>query len=357
MSAAPNASGIYETSGGNPFYLLQLALMSGDSDGPSATRGSDGVPERDLGRDHRRARRTFDDGAPPGRGGRRRRRPIRARPRGDDSRDGGLASARGARRADRQRPRATRRGAAAIPFPTSPRTAGRLRVVPAGSAARRARPQRRRAGRTRRAGRRAGAPRRARRAPWRPGGGCGAARGRRGDRASRATERRALVQDRARPAARERATRRARRAPDGTRTSASRHRAVRGQPCCAARGNRLDAQRRHAVALEPRRRVCWDRAAPRAPRHRAHAADRRAAMGYRVRPRPCRGAHDPAGRRRLLPHGIRGDARVGRAGARRRAGPVGSAAHRCEHGGAGRRRRIPGRRCGRQGRAAPRRQH
>ena len=37
--------GIYETSGGNPFYLLQLALMIGDSNGPSATRGSDGVPE------------------------------------------------------------------------------------------------------------------------------------------------------------------------------------------------------------------------------------------------------------------------------------------------------------------------
>lgn len=36
---------IYETSGGNPFYLLELALMSGDSNGASATRGSDGVPE------------------------------------------------------------------------------------------------------------------------------------------------------------------------------------------------------------------------------------------------------------------------------------------------------------------------
>ena len=37
--------GIYETSGGNPFYLLQLSLMSADSNGPSTTRGSDGVPE------------------------------------------------------------------------------------------------------------------------------------------------------------------------------------------------------------------------------------------------------------------------------------------------------------------------
>jgi ATP/maltotriose-dependent transcriptional regulator MalT len=36
---------IYQTSGGNPFYLLQLASMSGDSDGSSAARGSDGVPE------------------------------------------------------------------------------------------------------------------------------------------------------------------------------------------------------------------------------------------------------------------------------------------------------------------------
>jgi ATP/maltotriose-dependent transcriptional regulator MalT len=37
---------IYETSGGNPFYLLQLALMSDrDRDGSSASRGSDGVPE------------------------------------------------------------------------------------------------------------------------------------------------------------------------------------------------------------------------------------------------------------------------------------------------------------------------
>ncbi len=36
---------IYETSGGNPFYLLQLALMAGDSDGPSAPGGSNGVPE------------------------------------------------------------------------------------------------------------------------------------------------------------------------------------------------------------------------------------------------------------------------------------------------------------------------
>ena len=37
--------GIYETSGGNPFYLLQLSLMSADSNDPSTTRGSDGVPE------------------------------------------------------------------------------------------------------------------------------------------------------------------------------------------------------------------------------------------------------------------------------------------------------------------------
>src|SRR6185312_3117768 len=37
--------GIYETSGGNPFYLLQLSLMSADSNGPSTARGSDGVPE------------------------------------------------------------------------------------------------------------------------------------------------------------------------------------------------------------------------------------------------------------------------------------------------------------------------
>jgi ATP/maltotriose-dependent transcriptional regulator MalT len=36
---------IYETSGGNPFYLLQLAVMTGHSNGPSAPRGSDGVPE------------------------------------------------------------------------------------------------------------------------------------------------------------------------------------------------------------------------------------------------------------------------------------------------------------------------
>jgi DNA-binding NarL/FixJ family response regulator len=37
--------GIYETSGGNPFYLLQLSLTSAYSNGPSTTRGSDGVPE------------------------------------------------------------------------------------------------------------------------------------------------------------------------------------------------------------------------------------------------------------------------------------------------------------------------
>jgi DNA-binding CsgD family transcriptional regulator len=37
--------GIYETSGGNPFYLLQLSLMSADTHGPSIARGSDGVPE------------------------------------------------------------------------------------------------------------------------------------------------------------------------------------------------------------------------------------------------------------------------------------------------------------------------
>ena len=36
--------GMYETSGGNPFYLLQLSLMSADSDGPSTSRGNDGVP-------------------------------------------------------------------------------------------------------------------------------------------------------------------------------------------------------------------------------------------------------------------------------------------------------------------------
>ncbi len=36
---------IYEATGGNPFYLLQLALMSGDGEGPSASRGNDGVPE------------------------------------------------------------------------------------------------------------------------------------------------------------------------------------------------------------------------------------------------------------------------------------------------------------------------
>ena len=36
---------IYETSGGNPFYLLQLALLAGDTNGPSAARRGDGVPE------------------------------------------------------------------------------------------------------------------------------------------------------------------------------------------------------------------------------------------------------------------------------------------------------------------------
>lgn len=36
---------IYETSGGNPFYLLQLALMSGYGDSPSTMSGSDSVPE------------------------------------------------------------------------------------------------------------------------------------------------------------------------------------------------------------------------------------------------------------------------------------------------------------------------
>jgi ATP/maltotriose-dependent transcriptional regulator MalT len=36
---------IYETSEGNPFYLLQLALLAGDTNGPSAARRGDGVPE------------------------------------------------------------------------------------------------------------------------------------------------------------------------------------------------------------------------------------------------------------------------------------------------------------------------
>ena len=35
---------LYEESGGNPFYLLQLALMAGDSDGPRDARGGSDIP-------------------------------------------------------------------------------------------------------------------------------------------------------------------------------------------------------------------------------------------------------------------------------------------------------------------------
>ena len=70
--------GIYETSGGNPFYLLQLSLDERRQQRPEHHSRQRRCARGDLGRDHRRARRTFGDDAQPGRGGRRRRRPIRA---------------------------------------------------------------------------------------------------------------------------------------------------------------------------------------------------------------------------------------------------------------------------------------
>ena len=119
---------LYDASGGNPFYLLELARMgSGPArwPDPRRARGSRG---RRRG-DGRGARGPVERRAQPGRGRGGGGRPVRARPGGRLGRDGGAGRAGRARRADRSRPGSPDARAAQVPLPPSAGAARGLRVV------------------------------------------------------------------------------------------------------------------------------------------------------------------------------------------------------------------------------------
>ena len=170
-STAPQAAALYEESGGNPFYLEQLARRS--IAGPS---GAAAAPEHLA----RRRRGPADRRGRAGRGARAalgrarascsraprspaiRSSPSSPRPPPATTRGGGD---RGARRAAAARPRARDRRAAALPLPAPARPPRGLRVDARRLAAGRARAQRRGARGARRLGVGARPPRRALRAP------------------------------------------------------------------------------------------------------------------------------------------------------------------------------------------------
>ena len=160
------ASALYEESGGNPFYLEQLARTSPRPARERARRR--GAPARrprgaaGRGRGARRGARPAPRPRPPGARGRRRgRRSLRAR-----ARRGRRGRARAGRPASPRRAAAPGRRAplgrpAALPLPPPPHAARRVRGGPGRLAHRRARGHRAGAGRARRPRRGPRPPRRA----------------------------------------------------------------------------------------------------------------------------------------------------------------------------------------------------
>ena len=119
--------------------------------------------------------------------------------------------------------------------------------------------------RPRRAGLGASPPRCSIGLPRRPRGGGGAARSRRGGRPAGAGQRGAVVRDSARPAARVRARERTGGAADGAGRRQGGHGPLRGGPCGVAGEHRAHARRLGGAAHHPHRCVCRSRAAARPP--------------------------------------------------------------------------------------------
>ena len=221
-------------------------------------------------------------------------------------------------RAAGARPRARDRGAASLSLPAPARPAGGLRVDARRLATGRPRAQRRGA---RGAGRIRGgarAPRRALGAPGRRGRRRDSARGRRGRRAARARERRdagSATRSGSCPTPRR---------PRSASSSCSRARGRWSRPASSPTGTRRCSRasrssRPTSVALRVRLTTACAGVEHLLGRHeQAHARLASAMDGLR-RPRLARGggAHDRARDGRLLPHGLRADARVGRASAQR----------------------------------------
>ena len=222
---------IYEESGGNPFYLQQLARTIGR---PAAATAAPGillegmrVPPtvaaalaEELALLTAGTRRVLEGAAVAG-------DPVRPRARRGGRRNGRAGRAGRPGRAAAPRPGPTDGRAAAVPLPAPARAADGLRVRSGGLAARRPRAQCRRPGRPGSVRIGPGPPRRARGAPGRRRRGRRPARGGRGGRAARSGERRALVRRRRAPAPRGRARAGTGRAAAGALGGAGRDRPVR----------------------------------------------------------------------------------------------------------------------------------
>ena len=249
-----DASGLYADSGGNPFYLEQLARMldrAGAAPGPVPELSLGGVQvppivaaaiAEELGLLSAEARLVLEGAAVAG-----------------DPFDPELAAA-AAGTGDSEalsaldellhtRPRARDRCAAALSFPASARPPLGLRGDTGRLAARSARAQRGGLANARRVGLCARPPRRARRAPRRPGGDRDAPRGRRCSRPARTGQCRALVRGGSAAHPRHDACRGAGRAAADVRRSARRERPFRGEP------RHPDRMRRASCRTTPTRRV------------------------------------------------------------------------------------------------------
>ena len=235
---------VFRVSGGNPFYLSQLARLAAHApvqpDGRQVDTLTLGVPQSVLSMlaDEIRmlppaSRRVLEAAAVAGEPF----EPDVAAEIGEVSDDDVMVALDDLLARDLVR---EHRRAAPVPLPPPARAARGLRARRRRLAAGRARPGRGRARRAGRVGGRAGAPRRALRAPRRRGGDRPAAAGGRDGRGARACDGGALAAGRGAARARggRAGDRAARRAADGARRRAARVRAARGVPADAAAGAR-----------------------------------------------------------------------------------------------------------------------
>ena len=314
---------LYRLSGGNPFYLEQLAQPAAATGGRRRGRGAgrDGGAGGGGGGPRPGAGRAERAGPParPGRGGGR--RPGRAGARGRRRRARRRRAGRRARRAGRLAADRAGRRAAALSLPAPDRPPCGVRVGRTGLAARRARARRRGAGAHGRPAVGPGAPSRALRGAGRRGGDRGAGPGRARRGAQRAGGGGALVHRRARAPAR-RGSGPTARAAGAAGHGAGLDRAPGGGAGHAARPARADPARARGAARAARGRLRGVREPARPPRRGARAARTRARRA--ARPDRCGGgrAGGRAGGRRALRLRLRGPRRAGAAGAgeRRRAG-------------------------------------
>ena len=346
LLGAPALPAIYRQSGGNPFYLEELARAPAPA---AAEPGTEGARGRAAGRGGRA--RPGDRGpagaGPAARLGRRGGgRAVRPRPRGRRRRHGRARDAGRARPAAGRTHRRADRRCAPLSLPPPARAPRGVRRRRRGVEAGGARPRRGRADRPAGCAGGARAPRRALGEDRRRGGRRGARAGRPPGRRPRAGDSRPLVRGRAAPAGRRLGRPRAASAPAGggrpgapARAArpaggrAGRHRAARARAGGAGRGAGAGGAARPARA--PDRRVRGVREPARPPRRGPRAAARRAGGARRPGRRGGRRPARRAGRRRALRQRLRGDAPVGDA-----RGRDGAAARRPRARGAGHRAAV-----------------